>query len=65
MCNRVFLLFRKLPQRNLHVNCHVTGTTFQSSLRFQTSLTSLWVSRKGALNEDKSTGICRLVQINE
>ena len=51
MCNSVFLLFGKLPQWNLHVNCHVNGTTFQSGLRFQTSLSSLWVSCKRALNE--------------
>ena len=32
MCNMALLLFGKLPQRNLHVNCHVSGTTFQSGL---------------------------------
>ena len=42
MCNRVLLLFGKLPQWNLHVNCYVNGTTFQSGLRFQTGLSSLW-----------------------
>ena len=36
MCNRVLLLFGKLPQQNLLVICHVNGTTFQSDLRFQT-----------------------------
>ena len=41
MCIRVLPLFRKLRQRNLHVNCHVNGTTFQSGLRFQTGLSSL------------------------
>ena len=49
MCNRVLLLFGKLPQRNVHVNCHVNGTTFQSGLRFQTVLSSLRVSCKRAL----------------
>ena len=44
MCNRVLLLFGKLLQWNLHVNCHVNGTTFQSGLRFQTGLSSLRVS---------------------
>ena len=38
MCNRVLLLFKKLPQWNLHINCHVNGTAFQSGLRFQTGL---------------------------
>ena len=50
MCNRVLPLFEKLLQWNLHVNCHVNGTTFQSGLRFQTDLSSLWVSCKRALN---------------
>ena len=49
MCNRVLLLFGKLPQWNLHVNCHVNGTTFQSGLRFQTGLSSLRLSCKRAL----------------
>ena len=48
-CNRVLLLFRKLPQWNIHVNCHVNVTTFQSGLRFQTGLSSFRVSCKGAL----------------
>ena len=50
MCNRILLLFRKLPQRNLHVNCHVNGTTFQSAFRFQTDLSSLRISYKCALS---------------
>ena len=50
MCNRVLLLFGKLPQWNLHVNCHVNGTTFQSGLRFQTGSSSLWVSCKRAVS---------------
>ena len=29
MCNRAFPLFEKLLEWNLHVNCHVNGTTFQ------------------------------------
>ena len=41
--NRVLLLFRKLPQWNIHVNCHVNVTTFQSGL------SSFRVSCKGAL----------------
>ena len=49
MCNIALLLFGKLPQRNLHVNCHVSGTTFQSGLRFQTGLSSLRVSCKRSL----------------
>ena len=48
LCNRVLLLFGKLPQWNLHVYCHVNGTTFQSSLRFQIGLSSLLVSCKRA-----------------
>ena len=55
MCNRVLLLFGKLPQWNLHVNCHVNGTRFQSGLRFQTGLSSLWVSCKRALAENMSS----------
>ena len=51
MCNRVLLLLGKFLQWNLHVNCHVNGTTFQSGLRFQTGLNSLRVSCKRALNE--------------
>ena len=50
MCNRALLLFGKLPQRNLHVNCHVNGKTFRSRLRFQTGLSSLRVSCKRDLN---------------
>ena len=49
MCNRVLLLFGKMPQRDLYVNCHVSGTTFQSGLRFPTGLSSLRVSCKRAL----------------
>ena len=49
MCNRVLLLFGKLRQWNLHVNCHVNGTRFQSGLRFQTGLSSLRASCKRAL----------------
>ena len=49
MCNMVLLLFGKKLQRNLYVNCHVNGTTFQSGLRFQTGLSSLRVSCKRAL----------------
>ena len=49
MCNRVLLLFGKLTQRNLHVNCQVNGTTFQSGLKFQTGLISLRVSCKRVL----------------
>ena len=49
MHNRAFPLFEKLPQRNLHVNCHVNRTTFQSVLRFQTGLSSFRVSCKHAL----------------
>ena len=48
MCNMVLLLFGKLPQWNLHVNCHVNGTKFQSDLRFQTGLSLLRVSCKSA-----------------
>ena len=48
MCNRVLLLFGKMPLWNLYVNCHVSGTTFQSGLRFQTGLSSLRVSCKRA-----------------
>ena len=51
LCNRVLLLFGKLPQWNHHVNCHVNGTTFQTGLRFQTGLSSLRVSCKRTLNE--------------
>ena len=58
MCNRVLLLFWKLPQWNLHVNCHVNGTTFQSGLRFQTGLSSLWVSCKRALIQVFSCKFC-------
>ena len=50
MCNRVLLLFEKLPQWNLHVNCHTNGTKFQSGVRFQTGLSSLRVSCKRALS---------------
>ena len=49
MCNRALLLFGKLEQLNLHVNCHVKRTTSQSGLRFQTALCSLRVSCKRAL----------------
>ena len=42
MCNRALLLFGKMLQWNLHVNCHVNRTTFQSSLSW------LWVSCKRA-----------------
>ena len=49
MCNRALLLFGKLQQWNLHVNCHGNGTTFQSSLRFQAGLSSLLVSCKHVL----------------
>ena len=52
MCNRVLLLFEMLPQWNLHVNCNVNGTTFQSCLRFQTGLSSLRVSCKRALSSE-------------
>ena len=51
MCNRVLLLFKKLPQWNLHINCHVNGTAFQSGLRFQTGQSSLRVSCKRALRK--------------
>ena len=54
MCNRALLLFGKMPQRNLYVNCHVNGTRFQSALRFQTGLSSLRVSCKRALSVDGS-----------
>ena len=64
MCNRVLLLFRKLPQWNLHVNCHVNGTTFQSRLRFQTGLSSLRVSCKCALNYLKVVPLRALVDGN-
>ena len=50
MCSRVLLLFGKLPQGNLHVNCQVNPTAFQSGLRFQTNLSSLPVSSKRAWN---------------
>ena len=50
MCNRVLLLFGKLRQRNLQVNCHANRTTFQSGLRFQTDLSLLRVSCKRALS---------------
>ena len=46
----VMLLFGKLPQWNIPVNCHVNGTTSQSGLRTQTGSSSLWVSRKVALS---------------
>ena len=49
MCNRAMLLFGKFRQWNLHVNSHVNGTTFQSSLRFQAGLSSLRVWCKHAL----------------
>ena len=52
MCNRVLLLFGKFRQWNFHVNCHVNGTTFQSSLRFQTGLSSLRVSCKDLGSKD-------------
>ena len=45
MCNRDLLWFGELPQWNLYVN----GTTFQSDLRFQTGLSSLWGWCKRAL----------------
>ena len=48
MCNRVLLLFGKMLQWNLYVNCHVNGTSFQSGLRFQTGWSSLRVSCKRA-----------------
>ena len=51
MCNKVLLLFGKLLQRNLRINCHVNGTTFQSGLRFQTCLSSVRISCKRALNK--------------
>ena len=51
MCSRVSLLFGKLPQWYLHVNCHVNGTTFQNGLRCQTGLSSLRVSCKRALRK--------------
>ena len=54
MCNRVLLLFGKLPHWNVHVNCHVNGTTFQTGLRFQTALSSLRVSCKRALSKGMS-----------
>ena len=50
MCSRALLLSGKLKQWNLHVNCHVNRTTFQSGLRFQNGLSSLRVSCKRALN---------------
>ena len=50
MCNRALLLFGKLLQWNLHVNCHVNGT-FQNGLGFQTSLSSLGLSCKRALKK--------------
>ena len=53
ICNRVLLLFGKLPQWSLHVNCHVNRTTFQSGLRFQTGLSLLRVSCKRALKVKK------------
>ena len=49
MCNRVLLLFGKMPQWNLYINCNVNGTRFQSSLTFHTGLSSLRVSCKRAL----------------
>ena len=49
MCSRTLLLFGKLPQWNLHVNCHVNRTKFQSGLTFQTCLSSLRVSCRRAL----------------
>ena len=51
MHSRVLLLFGKMPQRNLHVNWDVKGTTFQSGLRFLTGLSSLQVSCKRAPRE--------------
>ena len=36
----------KVAAVNLHVNCHVNGTTFQIGLRLQTGLSSLRVSCK-------------------
>ena len=50
MCIRALPLLGKLPQGNLHVNCHVSETTFQSSLKFLTCLSSLQVSYKRALS---------------
>ena len=55
MCNRVLLLFGKLPHWNVYVNCHVNGMTFQNGLRFQTALSSLRVSRKRALSKGMSS----------
>ena len=49
MCNRVLPLLEKLPQENLHVNCHVNGTKFQGGLTFQTGMSSLQVSCKRTL----------------
>ena len=54
MCNRILLLFGKMPQWNLCVNCHVNGTAFQSGSRFQTSFSSLRVSCTRALKGDIS-----------
>ena len=53
MCNRALLLFGKMPQRNLYVNCHVNETRFQSALSFQTGLNSLRVPCKRALRRDQ------------
>ena len=47
----VLPLFGKLPQWNLHVNCHVSGRTFQSGLRFETGLSLLQVSCKRTLRD--------------
>ena len=53
MCNRVLLLFGKMPQWNLYINCHVNGKRFQSGLRFQTGLSSLRVSCIRAFTKDR------------
>ena len=57
MHNRVLLLFRKMSQWNLYVNCHVHGTTFRSGLRFQTGLSSLRISCKRGLRGKKQRNL--------
>ena len=69
MCNRVLLLFGKMSQRNLYVNCHVNSMRFQSGLRFHTGLNSLRVLCKRALTLSKKRFrnrwfICELCKIS-
>ena len=53
VCSRALLLFGKSLQWNLHVNCHVNRTTFQSGLSV------LRVSCKRALKQSSWVRVCR------